>query len=80
MNTTQTSPNTSPPAQMRCPHCGQVIGGLNSLSDNEWYWLSWFLGVGAGAYAKEAPGKRALVLQRSIDVMNKLEALRKATA
>jgi len=73
------SPPQSPSPQ-RCPHCGQIIGGgINALTDDEWFWLSWFLGIGAGAYAKETPLKRALVLQRSIDVMNKLQALRKET-
>ena len=61
MNTEQNSPATP----------------LPMLTDDEWDWLSLFLGYGAGAYGKEDPERAHLILLRSVTLMNKLDACRR---
>ena len=49
-----------------------------TLSADDWSWLYWFLGVGAGSEARNATNaeRTELVCRRSYELVNKLNELR----
>ena len=48
------------------------------LTDDDWCWLNWFLGIGAGSEMRRDgdSGRREKVVAKSLELVNKLGELR----
>jgi hypothetical protein len=78
VNPASVNPNADPDGGFAMARLINIESKFRDLSDDEWSWLYWFLGSGTGAVMKEGrnPEHRELVMRRSVELMNKLGALR----
>jgi len=55
-----------------------LIAMKNPLNEDDWCWLYWFLGVGAGYETREEQNseRRAKVVRKSAELLDKLHELR----